>query len=492
MTTETPRSKLTRPTHDWLRPIYFSHPEKAISRPLADVVDGLSRALRAHGHHVQTTPDDKTDIILTTAPFGESVGWRDAIFFTSRQRWNLNQTPTIFSLIHASPSDLDSLLEHFDRALAKEPPEPADFDFPGLAPQAYRTLVEQGRRGGPLMVVERLLQALAKSIHIALIVGEDQPNYAYYFNLVGAHPRVDAEDLDSFYEDMTLRMVTSVSTKEVTEHSLAPNPVPRAVWDRLATPGYMRAAGRELGRRNFFTRMVRIADLVSVPAISEAVADQYSEGCFATWEPQLDALIATVTGSARPVEKENITPDELSIVCDVRPDGRGAVVRHIKGKRNDPPSSEAVEMLMMDRCLPYVELDASFGDSKRVPVLRSKLHGHRGIGAYDPNLVEFVPLDSPYYHYPVSCASEAQALAIKAAFERSRALQNPSDPRQVVFTVLPGHGVVIGEKWVPGKAPFQIIWEYLDAGILDVTNSVPQGLMDYATRRNGRMELREL
>ena len=33
-----------------------------------------------------------------------------------------------------------------------------------------------------------------------------------------------------------------------------------------------------------------------------------------------------------------------------RADGRGARVRHVEGKRNDPPSSEAVEMMDADTC----------------------------------------------------------------------------------------------------------------------------------------------
>ena len=49
----------------------------------------------------------------------------------------------------------------------------------------------------------------------------------------------------------------------------------------------------------------------------------------------------------------------------------------------------------------------------------------------------------------------------------------------MVFTVLPGHGSVITEKWVPGKAPFQVIWEYIDAGFLEVENRIPQGLLTY-------------
>jgi hypothetical protein len=59
----------------------------------------------------------------------------------------------------------------------------------------------------------------------------------------------------------------------------------------------------------------------------------------------------------------------------------------------------------------------------------------------------------------------------------------------VAFTVLPGHGAVIGEKWVAGKAPLQLVWEYMDAGYLQVTNRIPQGPMSYVPAPDGRMVL---
>jgi len=203
----------------------------------------------------------------------------------------------------------------------------------------------------------------------------------------------------------------------------------------------------------------------------------------------LEALVATVTGSARPVDKGNLSDDDLALIVDVQPDGSGAMVRHIEGKRNDPPSSEVVEMMEMDRALPQISLRAEWNISTKVPVIRSKLHGHRGVATFNSQYVEHVHLEPPYYHFPVSCATEAQARAIKAAFACSETLQNPEDHLKVVFTVLPGHGIVIVEKWVTGKAPFQVIWEYMDAGFLNVENFIPQGPLTYVPGPAGLMTL---
>jgi hypothetical protein len=441
------------------------------------------------GHEVQPQPNDRTDVVLTTAQFGEPVGWRRAPLFTVRRRFGLSHVPAFIALVHATSAEFQRVLDDFEVALAKEPPDPVDFAFPGLAPQAYRVFVEQGRRGGPILALERLVQAQAKSIRVVLLVGDERPVAAYHFDLAGAYPRTEDGDPSAFYEDVVLRIATAVSTFEVNQHQVVGEPVRRSQWQGLSTPGAMRTAGQQLGERSFFTQMVRIADLVSVPAVGESVANQYSEGCFATWDPELEALIATVTGSARPIDKGNITDNELAVIVGVRPDGQGALVRHVEGTLNDKPSSESVEMMEMDSALPTIGLGPEWDAPAEVPVVRSKLHGHRGIAAYEPAFVEHVSLDSPYYRYLVSCATEAQARAIKVAFSRSEALQDPADPRQVVFSVLPGHGVVIVEKWVPGKVPFQVIWEYMDAGYLEIQNCVPQGPLQFVPGPGGRMAL---
>jgi hypothetical protein len=99
-------------------------------------------------------------------------------------------------------------------------------------------------------------------------------------------------------------------------------------------------------------------------------------------------------------------------------------------------------------------------------------------------------MSPPYQYYPVSCATDAQARGIEDAFSHSEALQNPDDPREVVFTVLPGHGTVIVEKWAPRTAPFEAIWRAMDLGYLQVDRHVPQGPIEYVSGPGDRMVLR--
>jgi hypothetical protein len=288
---------------------------------------------------------------------------------------------------------------------------------------------------------------------------------------VGAHPHIKFEDPGSFYQDIATRILTAASTEEITNHQAVEPPIQREEWDDLSTIDEMTQASRELGKRDFFTEMIKVSQLAEIPGFSEAISSQYSEGCFATWDTRINALLTTITGSARPVRKENITDRDLAVIVGIKPEYDGALIRKVEGHPNHPPSSEAVEMIGMDLELPRIGLSGG----AHVPVIRSKLHGHRGVQSFDPGRVEYVSLPESYLYYPVSCSTDAQYRAVQQAFSRSAALRNPDDPRQIVFTVLPGHGLVIVEKWVEGKQAFQTIWEAMDNREIEITNTIPQG-----------------
>jgi len=472
--------------HSWWRKISLSYVPIQESPLLSNFSANLLDRFRQAGHTVSEHPAEGTEVLLTTAKFNQPIRWRNALIFTARRQFNLEHSPTVFTIVEATPEEIREKLEYFEEVLKKDLPDPKDFELPGMGPEAYQTLYEQGRRGGSILALLRTVQTQAMSIRVVLVAGYEVPEEAYVFDLVGAHPLIKFTDPEQFYEDIMGRIVTAISTHEITDHQLIGDPIPESVWKTLKTPAEMEKAGHELGQRQFFTEMVLVTNLATVPAVPDAIASQYSEGCFATWDPEIEGLVTTVTGSARPVVKDKLTDDELAVIVGVRPDGKGALVRHVEGKRNDPPSSEAVELMEMDKDLPKIKLENGF----EVPVSRSKLHGHRGVRAYSPEYVEHVFLETPYYRYPVSCSTEAQAHAIHNAFSTSAALQDPADPRQVVFTILPGHGIVIAEKWVPGKVPFQVMWEYMDAGWLVVDNMVPQGVLTFNPDDSGMMILR--
>ncbi len=240
--------------HPWLRTVrvaFIPGPRDAV---LEQIIEGVLDYLRASGHTVVAEPDNETDAIITTARFGEPIDWRRSLLVTARRRYGLAHNPTLFTYVSIREDEFQRYLELFEQFIQEEDPDPGRYQFPGLAPRAYRVLLEQGRRGGPILALERLIQAQTKSVRIVLVVvGERGVKEAYHFDLVGAYPRSKADDLQRFYEDIALRMVTVLSTREVTNHEVVGDPIPREVWDRLETPAAMIAAGEELDRRGFFT-----------------------------------------------------------------------------------------------------------------------------------------------------------------------------------------------------------------------------------------------
>jgi len=431
--------------------------------------------LHQEGHTTQELPTADTDVILTTARLGEPLGWREAFMFTARRRYGLNHVPTVFTILHATAQQFNDLLSETESILrngVESTPR-----FAGVPETASRTLFQQGKRGGAIMYLLRIIQIQSKSIRVLLVVGDEKPDSAFLFDLVGAHPQIRNRDAQSFYKDITTRIMTAASTEEITRHQAVEPEIKRIVWEALPTLRHMTQASQELGKRDFFTEMIHVSDVAEIPGFSDAISQQYSEGCFATWDVQINGLLTTITGSARPVRKENITDKDLAVIVGIKPQYDGALIRKVEGHPNHPPSSEAVEMIGMDLKLPRIALT----NGVEAPVIRSKLHGHRGVRAFDTTRVEYVSVPESYLYYPVSCSTDAQYHAVQEAFSSSAALRDPSDPRQIVFTVLPGHGVVIVEKWVEGKQPFQVIWEGMDHGDIEIANDIPQGPFSFRT-----------
>ncbi len=457
------------PTHSWLKQLCLAYVPGPTTGLAGRVAAGLMDYFHREGHATEEVPSAETDVILTTARLGEPLGWREALMFTARRRYKLKHVPTVFTIVQATPLQFNEWIRKAEEVL-KSPPGTAP-GFEGVPKTAYRTLYQQGQRGGAIMYLLRVIQIQTKSIRVLLVVGKDNVESAFLFDLVGAHPQIKFGEAQSFYRDIATRIMTAASTQEVTKHQVVEPPIDQEEWIRLPTINEMTRASQELGKRNFFTEMIQVSQLAEIPGFSDAISNQYSEGCFATWDVQLNGLLATITGSARPVRKENITDKDLAVIVGIKAERDGALIRKIEDHPNQPPSSEAVEMIGMDLQLPKISLPGG----AQVPVIRSKLHGHRGVRSFDRRRVEFVSLSESYLHYPVSCSTDAQYRAVQEAFSSSAALQHPEDPRRVVFTVLPGHGVVIVEKWAEGKQPFQVIWEAMDNRDIEITNDIPQG-----------------
>jgi hypothetical protein len=234
--------------------------------------------------------------------------------------------------------------------------------------------------------------------------------------------------------------------------------------------------------------------LLGYRGLSDAIANQYSEGCYAVYEADIPGLITTATGSSRLVDKRAISRHDQAIVTGLAPGGEGAVVRPVAGMAAVVPSVEAVEMLRLCDAVPgHTRLNRR-GERVRVPNVRAILHGHLGVEAYDPAQVEAVMLDPLYYTQLVSCGTGPLAAGTAQAFSRAAALRHLDDPRQVVFLEQPGHGVMLVEKWPAddglSRPPFETVRQCLESGALRMSFEIAQGPVCWEAAEEAGREMR--
>jgi len=224
------------------------------------------------------------------------------------------------------------------------------------------------------------------------------------------------------------------------------------------------------------------------------ISAQFSEGCYAAFDLDIPGLVTTASGSSRLVDKRSVGRGDQSIVVGIKPERDGTIVRRVEGMDSIMPSVEAVEMMGICQAVPGRLWRNSRGETVRAPAVRSILHGHVGVAAFNPDHVECASLDPLFYRHLVSCGTGELANATAAAFARSEALRDPSDPRTVVFLEQPGHGVVVVEKWLEDKSAFDAIYECVAEGHLRVAMQVPQGAVRWepSTTPGGRRMLEKV
>lgn len=461
--------------HPWVRAINFALVART-SDPLLDpLLAALPASIRGYGSRLSQRPNRGTRVIITTARFGEIISTKDALFFRAKLLFNLARRPSVFTLVSVPRTELELTLATLDRLRTASDDELDDFFFAGMPRTGLPILREEARRGGPIKAFSRLLQVQVKSVWIGAVVGDPATSTIdgiYLFDLVGGHPFVSAARVEVLSADLVARLATIVSTSQADNHERVATPTARDRWDQAQAPEQMIATAWELGHREYLTAPVHLRDF-GFRALGTAIANQYSEGCLATYDPGLGVLLTTATGSARVVDKRHITRGDIALVQQIKPDGSGVHILRVEGRPFVKPSVEAVELARIVFGAPRFR-----GEPPSVPV--SIVHLHMGIAAYDPAVVEYVTLDPPYYIYPVSCGTRELADGTARAFARSAVLGNVNEDRRIVVLEQPTHGCIIVEVGGGSTPAYQRIFQALDRGDLTLSFDVPQGVVRWA------------
>ncbi len=475
---------MTQSLHAWVHPIRVAFVPGQLSPVTQLITDRLLAWLKTNGSTVDAQPARDTDLVITTACMGDVISRDASLFFNAKRWYRLARRPQVLTIVDVPESDYEHWLTHFE-ALARLPESAvAEQQYPGLGAQAAQVIAHQARRGGPDLAFCRLLQAQVLSIRVMAVHTVDgRPVRAMHYDLAGARPVSDATDLEAFAHEVGPRLLAATCAEEANRHIFDDDPIPAEHWAALRTPDDMIRAGEAFTRFGFFTEPILVERLLGFGGISEVISAQFSEGCYAVYEPEVGGLITTASGSSRLVDKRAISRADQAVVVGVRPEGDGAVVRPVAGRERVAPSVEAVEMFSLCRAAGEHMRRGRPGTPESVPNIRAILHGHLGVAAYDPARVEAVSLEPTYYTQLVSCGTVPLAQATAAAFGRSTALRDLDDPRRVAFLEQPGHGVVVVEKWPPAgqdEPAFSAIQQCLEDGALQVALAIPQGRVCWA------------
>src|SRR6185436_1407019 len=132
-------------THGWVHPISVAYVSGKSNPALEQATHGLLDWLKSFGCTLEDQPTNATDLIITTASFGEPVDREQALLFHAKRLYRLGHRPTVLTLVAIEEAEYQKWLEHFAE-LARQP-EGANLDeqFPGLGPRAVEVMVQQAK-----------------------------------------------------------------------------------------------------------------------------------------------------------------------------------------------------------------------------------------------------------------------------------------------------------------------------------------------------------
>src|ERR1051325_2767177 len=105
------------PTHSWLKKLCLSYVPGPSTELAERVASDLIHHFQEAGHHIPKNLSEETDIILTTAKFGEALGWREALMFTARSRYKLKHAPLVFTIVHATPAQFQEYMNRIEQII---------------------------------------------------------------------------------------------------------------------------------------------------------------------------------------------------------------------------------------------------------------------------------------------------------------------------------------------------------------------------------------
>lgn len=258
----------------------------------------------------------------------------------------------------------------------------------------------------------------------------------------GGHPTETANIADRIRD----RLVASVCARGIAEgYDIVENAISAADWQAGTTARALVEAGRRMAGLGLLPPPHAFDDFV-LPQIGEMYRAYFgwkgfSEGMLFAYDPGLDAILVTASGNWG-VDKRALRTDQVVALDRRLRDGRLQVLA-VQGSEPLGPSVEAWEVRAMLEAAPTVGPD-------RVPLIRAGIHAHVGVEWADEAVIETVAPNRSQYPYGVGCGADLTVELAGDVVRRSRAVNDPDDPRRFARWPLLYHGEMAVELAKPG------------------------------------------
>jgi hypothetical protein len=434
-------------TCSWWRPRTVAIRGEPTHPALRRLLDELVAAFQAHGHEV-TTAGGRSDILLAFAeiPDGDEPltaripeSDRPLLLALSASRGDRSEHVVMFACIPERIGDL--------------PHEEAI--------EVSRTAM--ARLGAPKFVF--------------VTAEDDVAVEATFATLEGGHPT----DRDRIAERLRDRLVAAACAEEVgNRYEIIEDAVPRAQWEATDVPEAIIDAGH---------RMDALGLLPPPRHVSEYVGDRlarlyarflgikgFSEGMLFAFDPVTETLMLTASGSWD-VDKRALKREEVVPVGEIAADGRLRVLAP-EGVSPKGPSVEALEMRVLLDAAPTTRLargehgwTVDLDGGVEAPIVRAGIHAHVGVRAVDPALIESLPANRRDFPYGFGCGTDLMCEVVRDVVSRSKAMNDPGDPRRFVRWPMLYHGDTVVELWKPGAGgrPLEGLLDLYESGAIDWT-----------------------
>ena len=274
--------------------------------------------------------------------------------------------------------------------------------------------------------------------------------------LEGGHPSITTD----IVRDIRDRLVSAACAAEVNDRlDRVPDAVEAVDFKSARAPQALADAGRRMGRLGLLPPPHRVSDYVSSGLASAYQRylgiKGFSEGMMFVYDPDLQALVVTASGSWE-VDKRDLKPEDV-VVVDHRLAGGRLRVLTVAGAEAKGPSVEAWEVCAVMAAAPTIRVSKGADGRWRpdpnglveVPAVRGGLHAHVGVDDSDDELVETVPPDRKTFPYGFGCGTDLMVDVAAATVGRSQAINDPRDGRSFVRWPMLYHGEMALELWSP-------------------------------------------